>query len=159
MSKFLISILILLIPNLSLANLVFNNHSINTDLNSIRVVKNLFPPEYSWEFMQNEAGFSEKDYERYKAMRCTGLYQAQSLLLDKDDELLEAKIDKIFDRAFDVSDLSNKREIEQTQEYSYEGMNTFRRLYYRSYLFVIEHKTNLDYLTNDIAICKKFYGI
>lgn len=151
--------LLLLIPSLSVANLDFNNHSPYTDLNSIRVVKNLFPPEYSWDFMKNEAGFSEKDYERYKAMRCTGLYQAQSLLLDKDDELLEAKIDKIFDRAFDVSDLSNKREIEQTQEYSYEGMNTFRRLYYRSYLFVIEHKTSLDYLIEDISICKRFYGI
>lgn len=155
----LILTLLLLIPSLSVANLDFNNHSPYTNLNSIRVVKNLFPPEYSWEFMKNEAGFSEKDYERYKAMRCTGLYQAQSLLLDKDDELLEAKIDKIFDRAFDVSDLSNKREIEQTQEYSYEGMNTFRRLYYRSYLFVKEHKISLDYLTIDISICKKYFGI
>ena len=156
--KFLILILTF-ITSSSFANLDFNNHSPYTDLNSIRVVKNLFPPEYSWDFMKNEAGFSEKDYERYKAMRCTGLYQAQSLLLDKDDELLETKIDKIFDRAFDVSDLSNKREIEQTQEYSYEGMNTFRRLYYRSYLFVIEHKTSLDYLIEDISICKRFYGI
>lgn len=151
--------LLLLIPSFSLANLYFTNKPNNDDLNSIRVVKNLFPPEYSWEFMKNEAGFSEKDYERYKAMRCSGLYQAQSMLSEKEDVLLEATIDMTFDRAFDVSDLSNKREIKQTEEYSYEGMNTFRRLYYRSYLFVIEHKTSLDYLTEDISICKRFYGI
>ena len=156
--KFLILILTF-ITSSSFANLDFNNHSPYADLNSIRVVKNLFPPEYSWEFMQNEAGFSEKDYERYKAMRCSGLYQAQSMLLDKEDDLLEATIDITFDRAFDVSDLSNKREIKQTEEYSYEGMNTFRRLYYRSYLFVKEHKTSLDYLIEDISICKRFYGI